>query len=142
MTYTPIISLLFVTANIFAQQKEFGWLIGTWQETGKQSFEVWRIEGDFLSAESYSLKDDVKKISEEIKLIRKGNEFFYVPDIAGPQGPVEFKITSYGKDNFIAKNPTHDFPKKIAYEKIDDTHLKATIGDASKTISYTFVKIK
>src|SRR5258708_4603008 len=142
MKYIPIISLLFVTANIFAQQKEFGWLIGTWQETGKQSFEVWRIEGDFLSAESYSLKDDAKKVTEEIKLIKKGNDFYYVPDVAGPQGPVEFKITSYGKGNFIAENQAHDFPKKISYEKIDDSHLKATIGDASKTISYTFVKIK
>ncbi len=134
--------LLFVTTCSFGQQKEFAWLIGTWQEEGKTSYEVWRDDNGFLSAESYKMKDGNKIVTEEIKLIKKGNDFYYVPDVSGPQGAIEFKITSLGKNNFTAENPAHDFPKKITYEKIDDTHLKATIGDENKTISYSFIKIK
>lgn len=137
-----LLVLMFLSTYSFAQQQEFSWLAGTWQEEGKSSFEVWKENNGFLSAESYKMKDGNKIVTEEIKLIKKGNEFFYVPDIAGPQGPVEFKITSYGKENFTAENPAHDFPKKISYEKMDDAHIKATIGDANKTISYTFVKVK
>ena len=135
---------LFLLASIhsFGQRKEFGWLIGTWQEEGKTSYETWREDNGSLSAESYKMKDGNKVVTEEIKLVKKGNDFFYVPDVAGPQGPIEFKITTLGKDNFTAENPAHDFPKKISYEKVDDTHLKATIGDANKTITYSFIKIK
>jgi len=137
-----LLILIFLSTFSFAQPQEFSWLIGTWQEEGKSSFEVWKESNELLSAESYKMKDGNKIVTEEIKLIKKGNEFFYVPDVAGPQGPVEFKISSYGKNNFSAENPAHDFPKKISYEKIDDTHLKATIGDANKIISYTFIKVK
>ncbi len=137
-----LLVLMLISTYSFAQQQEFSWLVGTWQEEGKPSFEIWKENKESLSAESYKMKDGNKSVTEEIKLIKKGNDFYYVPDVAGPQGPVEFKITSYGKDNFTAENPAHDFPKKISYEKIDNIHLKATIGDANKTISYTFVKIK
>jgi len=124
------------------QQEEFAWLAGTWQEEGKQAFEVWKKEKDFLSAESYRMKEGTKIVTEEIQFIKKGGDFYYVPDVAGPQGPVEFKITSFDKNSFTAENPQHDFPKKIKYEKIDGNHLKASIGDATKTISYSFVKVK
>lgn len=136
------LALSLVASAAYSQQEEFAWLIGTWQREGKQAFEVWKKEGDFLSAESYKMKDEQKVVTEEIKFIKKGNDFYYVPDIAGPQGPIEFKITSFDKNSFTAENPAHDFPKKIKYEKLDDSHLKASIGDASKTISYSFVKIK
>lgn len=132
----------FVSVYAFSQKKEFGWLIGTWQEEGKQAFEEWKEDNSFLLGVSYQMKDGKKVITEEIKLIKKGEDFFYVPDVAGPQGPVEFKVTSHNKTSFIAKNPNHDFPTKIGYEKIDDTHVKASIGDANKTISYSFIKIK
>lgn len=131
-----------VSIGAFGQTREFGWLVGTWQEEGKQAFEVWKEDNGFLSAVSYQMKDGNKIITEEIKLIKKGEDFFYVPDVAGPQGPVEFKVTSHNTTSFIAKNPKHDFPTKIGYEKIDDTHLKASIGDASRTISYSFIKVK
>ena len=125
-----------------AQQKEFGWLMGTWQETGKQSFEVWKIDRDFLSGESYLMKDGIKKITEGIKLIKKGNDFYYVPDVAGPQGPVEFKITSFNEKGFVAENPKHDFPTKISYQQIGPTQLLATISGSKNSISYYFDKIK
>ncbi|MBI1770201.1 MAG: hypothetical protein HYR67_17675 [Bacteroidetes bacterium] len=137
-----LLVLMLISTYSLVRQKEFSWLVGTWQEEGKQSFEVWKWDDNFLSAESYKMKEGSKIITEEIKLIKKGNEFYYVTDVAGPQGPVEFKITSFGLGLFTAENPAHDFPKKISYEKIDDTHLKATIGDANKTIGYTFIKIK
>ena len=133
---------LFASIHSYAQQKEFGWLVGTWQEEGKKTYEVWKEDNGFLAAESFEMKDGNKVVTEEIKLIKKGNDFYYVPDVAGPQGPIEFKISVFGKDNFAAENTVHDFPKKISYKKMDDTHIKATIGDANKTITYSFIKIK
>jgi hypothetical protein len=137
-----LIIFLFATTCSFAQQKEFSWLVGSWQEENKQAFEVWKNDNGFLSAESFYLKDGKKVTTEEIKLVKKEREFYYVPDVAGPQGAIEFKITSFTTNSFIAENPAHDFPKKITYEKTDDTHFKASIGDSNKTISYSFAKVK
>jgi hypothetical protein len=140
----PVLSFCFliVSSTLFGQQNEFGWLIGTWQEN-ENSFEVWKDEGNFLSGSSYKIdKARNKTVTEEIKLIKKGNDFYYVPDVAGPQGPIEFKITSFDKNSFIAENPAHDFPKKIIYKKINDQQLEATISGGSKSISYSFKKIK
>ncbi len=133
---------LIVSSALFAQQNEFGWLIGTWQEA-KYSFEIWKDEGNFLSASAYQIdhQSGSKVVSEEIKLVKKGNDFYYIPDVAGPQGSIEFKITSFDENSFTAENPEHDFPKKIIYKRTGE-RLEATISGGSKSISYSFKKIK
>jgi hypothetical protein len=133
---------LFASLPLLGQKNEFGWLLGTWQEDKKMSFEVWIDEGRFLSGSAYLMDHSGKKtITEEIKLIRKGKDFYYVPDVAGPQGPIEFKITSFDNNSFIAENPDHDFPKRIAYKKMDE-RLEAIISGGRNEISYTYKKIK
>src|SRR6478752_4530259 len=134
---------LMVPSALFGQQKEFGWLIGTWQDA-KYSFEVWKDEGSFLSATAYQIdhQSGNKNVTEEIKLIKKGNDFYYVPDVAGPQGPIEFKITSFDKNSFTAENPSHDFPKKIIYKRMDDNHLQAWVGANQYLSHFLFTKIK
>ena len=84
-----MLSVCCLTASIalFGQQSEFGSHIGTWQET-KYSFEIWRDEDSFLSATAYQVDSQSGKriVGEEIKLVKKRNDFLYIPDIAGPQG--------------------------------------------------------
>ena len=137
-----VLVLTLMVQSASAQQKEFGWLVGTWQETGKSNFEVWALSDNELRAESYELRPDgSKKVSERIRLIRKGSDFLYVPDVPHNKGPVEFKITSFDASGFVAENPEHDFPKKITYQ-IDGMKMQATISHGSKTYSYFFHKTK
>jgi hypothetical protein len=141
-----ILALIFclICTYSFGQQKEFEWLIGTWQEEGKQAFEVWTKTDDFLSAESYKMKDGNRIVTEENKIIKKGNDFFYVPDVAGPQGPIEFKITSFDKNSFTAENPAHDFPQKIIYKRVDENHLQAFVSkkDNTNILRFFYSKIE
>ena len=142
MKFIVLVCFLFASLHLLAQKREFSWLLGTWQEDKKMSFEIWTAEGSFLFGSAY--RGDhagTKTITEEIKLIKKGNDFYYVPDVTGPQGPIEFKITSFDNNSFIAENPDHDFPKRIAYRK-NDARLEAIISGGSNAISYTFKKIK
>jgi hypothetical protein len=134
---------LIVASALFAQQNEFGWLIGTWQEVNKNSFEVWKNEGTFLSGNSYKIDNSGNKtFTEEIKLIKKGKDFYYVPNVAGPQGPIEFKITSFDEHAFTAENSEHDFPKMIIYKKINEQQFEATLSGGTKSISYSFKIVK
>ena len=124
-----------------AQEKEFAWLIGTWQEGGKKSFEVWKQDGTSLHAVSFKINDKGEKVaSEEIRLIKKSGAFYFIPDIAGDQGPIEFKISSFDKNSFVAENPSHDFPKKIIYKLTDQNHLQVFIQDDHKSIPFYFKK--
>src|SRR5277367_4961248 len=113
MKYFLVIIFLFFPSLVFLQIKEFGWLIGSWQVENKRSFEVWKSENGYLLGVAYKIDDKGSEtLSEEIKFIQRGKDFYYIPDIACSQGPIEFKITSFGKNNFVAENPAHDFPKK------------------------------
>jgi hypothetical protein len=129
--------------SLCAQINEFDWLVGTWQEKGKQNFEVWHRVGNEFRAESFELKpNEIKTVTEKIRLTKRGSDFFYIPDVPHNGKPIEFKITSFDKNGFVAENPQHDFPKKISYKKIHQTELVATISGGNKSISYLFQKIK
>jgi hypothetical protein len=142
MKFIVLVSFLFASLLLSGQKSEFGWLLGTWQEDKKMSFEVRVDEGSFLFGSVYQMDSAGNKVAtEEIKLIRKGDDFYYVPDVAGPQGPVEFKITSFDKNSFIAENPAHDFPGRIAY-KNTSARLEAIVSGGSNSILYAFKKIK
>lgn len=135
--------LCLACAAAYGQRKEFAWLVGTWQEDSK-SYELWRKDGDSLFGESHQIKDGNKVVSESMKLIKKGNDFFYVLDAIGPQGPVEFKITSLDENSFVAKNPVHDFPQKIIYKRMDEHHLQAFVQkiDDTMIMRFYFTKVK
>ena len=142
--YTILLSILIIIIqSVNCQVQEFSWLIGKWKEKSSSTFESWKIVGQNLEAVSFQISaTGEKKITEEIKLLKKETKFFFVPDVAGDQGPVFFEITNYDGSSFLAENPTHDFPKKISYKKIDETHLQASIQDDTKVIIFHFEKIK
>jgi hypothetical protein len=139
--------LLGSASGISAQHKEFHWLTGTWKMKDKPAIEQWRVAKDSKTLEgiSYRIKGADTTVTEEIKLVLKEDSFYYVPDVAGDQGPVDFKITQRGAASFVAENPEHDFPKLIRYALVrKDEHdtLEATIEGNGKTIHYIFVKVE
>ena len=135
--------LVALSLPLQAQVQDFGWLVGSWREDDGKYFEMWRVKGDTLAGEAYSTDPSGNKtLSERTELFKRNGDFFYVADVAGPQGPVEFKITSFGNDTFVAENPQHDFPKKIVYKRLDDLHMQAFVGRDNHMIRYLFTKIR
>lgn len=142
------ITIALTTTQLFAQQKEFGWLAGTWRLKDKNAFERWvyREKENVLYGISYRIKNTADTVvTEEITLKLQGNSFYYIPDVAGAQGPVPFKITKYTATTFTAENPEHDFPKIIRYNFIQQGGQdinEASIEGDGKVISYTFVRVR
>lgn len=137
---------LFCLSYAFAQaQHPFDWLVGVWKHPTKSNYEVWKKgEGEILmNCVSYRITasgDTV--VTEEIKFLREGNTYYYVPDVPENQGPVSFKITEFNDTGFTAENPTHDFPKKIKYVySKNENQLTATISGDGKTIDFQFQKV-
>jgi len=132
-----------------AQKKEtehFDWLVGKWKklndEAGKATFEHWEKETptQFLGHGFVMHKSDT--IWQE-KMILRTNDSIWTLNVKTPgnTNPVEFKLTKHDSNSFVAENPAHDFPKKIAYWK-DDERLNALVGDDSMKIEFEFERIE
>lgn len=141
-----VLSLL-LAAAAQAQQKEFSWLIGTWKLKDKNVFETWKISADKKTLEGYSFR--VKKgdtlAMEKIRFTYDGASYHYTPDVSGPQGEVDFKITKYDGSSFVAENPQHDFPKVIRYKFIrrnEVDYIEAAIEGNGKVIPYNYERVK
>jgi hypothetical protein len=130
-----------------AQQNEFSWLVGTWQLKDKNVYEVWKIAdgGKELEGVSFRIRNSDTTITEKIRLTYDGDAFHYIPDVAGDQPPVDFKITTHTSASFAAENPLHDFPKVIRYQfvrKDNKQFIEATIEGNGKVIAYSFERVK
>lgn len=137
------LAILLTLVSVAGHAQDFKWLLGTWKENSGKSLEAWSANEKGMNGIGYRLMaDGTKKVSEEMSVVKKGNEHYFVSDVEGPQQAIEFKITSHDKNSFVAENPNHDFPKKISYKKIDDSHFEAFISDgASKIIRFYFSKV-
>jgi hypothetical protein len=133
--------------QVSAQQHEFGWLIGVWKLKDKNVYETWKLANDRQSLEGFSFKvtgNDTLTL-EKVHLTRDANGFHYIPDVAENAAPVDFKISSYDRDRFVAENQQHDFPKVIRYtwiRKQDKDLIEAAIEGNGKVIPYHFERVR
>jgi len=148
-----------ITSIAYAQEnsvKQFLWLEGNWKQDGKEEYEKWQTINDTMiggisyhyAQEEHDKDETDIYFDESIRLIVRRGNYFYIPK---PQGEnngkeVEFKITSFTTNSFVAENLMHDFPQLIVYELKDPTHLHAYIEGKSKgktrRIDFLFTKEK
>ncbi len=55
------------------------------------------------------------------------------------QARATFALTQRGPNEVVFENPTHDFPKRIAYRRIGDA-LVATVSGGKKELTWKFVR--
>ena len=121
-----IYALLFlVTQTAFAQQSaQMKWMAGNWKINTPNLVivEKWIIVNDStLSGESYIIKNGKDTIPQEkTELSFRNHHWYYIPIVndQNNQQPVPFKIIFLKGEEFIAENPAHDFPQRIAYRRI------------------------
>ncbi|CAN5516102.1 hypothetical protein BH10BAC4_BH10BAC4_18100 [soil metagenome] len=118
------------------------WLEGTWMRTnakpGRTANERWeRSSAMVLRGWGVNMKGRDTVFVEKISIVIRDNALYYVADVPENKQPVFFKFIELTNNGFVCENPTHDFPKKIAYLS-DGTQLKATISGDGKSIEYLF----
>ncbi len=108
------------------------WLKGTWiQETREsKTFENWifisehTIEGASCVVSNAS-NDTI--FSEELRIIKMGDEIFYIAKVSHNDYPIPFKLITSQSQTLIFENRNHDFPQKITYSLINNDSLTAAI---------------
>lgn len=118
--------------------ERFGWMAGCWTgHRGPATFtEIWTPAGpDLMVGVSVTVVPGKPSEFEFVRVESRAGRVFYVAQPGGVP-PTEFEWNpeaSVGGAAVFA-NPQHDFPKRVAYKKVDATHVLAWIdgGAGSK----------
>jgi len=124
--------------------KKLEWLMAKWVRTnsaaGHSGYEIWSKVSDLkLSGKGVTLKGNKIVFTENLELIVKGIDIFYVVTLADEKKPIYFKLTELDENGFTCENPEHDFPKKITYRR-SGKNVKAVISGNGKSVDYIFVR--
>ncbi len=116
---------------------EVAWFLGSWENnTREMNFrEIWTKENDSLyKVHSFiTIKNDTV-FNENVALLERNDSLFYIVSVKNQNNekPVSFYMSSFKNDEITFENPTHDFPNKIIYKKINPDSIVATIVGVQK----------
>lgn len=117
----------------FEQLEKMNWLVGQWENKMPNGLltETWKKENDStFTGNSYFINAKDTVHFESIVLKQLKEELLYSATVIGQNNdePVDFKLTSSNENSFVFENPTHDYPQKIVYKKVNENSLVATIS--------------
>ena len=136
MKYILTFSILLIAGTLFAQSDFPYFLQGTWKVENKETYEHWdKLNDNTLKGISYKMENGEIKISEYLGISRTEKETTYTAAVLNQnQGKsIEFKLTNTD-DTFTFENPRHDFPKKITYQKLNETEVFVEVSDGERKI--------
>ena len=125
-----LIILFSISVNLFAQDDIILKLFpGKWKMDFDKAevYEKWELVNETeLAGKSYSIKDEVQIISENLYIKKFAGQWAY---IAVPEGQniTLFALVEYSTKKFVFENKEHDFPQRIIYEFHKDGKLTAAI---------------
>lgn len=143
------ISILMIGCTKKLEVNQLKWMEGSWiQLEHDGSFEeTWQLKpsdsGTFLVGKGIWLKDSTV-FTEHIHLYvnKEKDHFLYrVMDSSEEvhSGTV-FTSTEVSDSMLVFENPKHDFPKKIIYQKMNDSLIHATVLNEEREIKFVLNK--
>ena len=116
--------------------ERFRWLAGCWAGTkGTTSFqEQWTAASpDLMLGMSFTTKPQKPTEFEFLRIEPKAGAPTYMAQPQGaPPTPFTLSEADSGADSATFVNLAHDFPKRVAYKKVDDSTLLAWIDAGPK----------
>jgi uncharacterized protein YciI len=134
MKYILTLLILLTVKLTFAQSSYPDFLIGTWKMENQEIYEHWdKLNENTLKGFSYKLKDGQMIISEYLDITKVNKEVIYTATVIQQnQGKgVSFKLIK-ADSTFVFENPDHDFPKKIVYQKLNETQIFVQVSDGKQ----------
>ena len=141
--FNSISTLLFLACFIFSCHAQetinIDFLLGTWKMENKDTYEVWQKEGNKFTGHAYKLIDDQKQITETLEIEVIDGDVVYSPTVPNQNDgkAIPFKLNRSIHDLLSFENMAHDFPKKIRYQRINETRIHVSVlGEDDKGFSY------
>ncbi|MDN3677203.1 DUF6265 family protein [Flavobacterium paronense] len=117
----------------FDKLEKMNWLIGNWEQKLPDGTlkEAWTKQNDStFSGKSFFINTKDTVHFESIKLTQSAEELKYIATVVGQNNddPIVFELTSDVDNAFTFENPTHDYPQKITYKKVNESNMLASIS--------------
>jgi hypothetical protein len=159
MVRKKIVHILFPVLLLnFSYQKEqeltltnVEWLLGTWKlETEKTTtFETWtKVSESTFEGVSHTISNVERDtvFTEFLRIVKMGDDIFYIPKVPGNKYPIPFKLIKFKKNVVSFENADHDFPQKIVYYLKSKDNIVITISGKEngeeKSIKFEFERVK
>lgn len=143
--------VILVSESYSQKSNDVNWLAGTWvinTARGKM-IETWKVTSDStVAGKSFFIKINSDTIpQEQINFIFSNGSWKYIPLVQDQNEgkPVIFDIIYIKGNEFIAENPTHDFPQRISYRLIENKLYASIEGSRNGKYAkqnFDFVKEK
>lgn len=112
------------------------WLLGFWEteNSGGSVTESWLRNTDSTFAGVGKFKDSTGRVlsTEEITIVLRNDKLLYIPTVSNQNNgmPIVFAEVQFADTVVVFENKEHDFPQRIAYQKLTDSTILAYIeGD-------------
>ncbi|WOJ97144.1 DUF6265 family protein [Congregibacter brevis] len=122
-----------------AQPVDLDWLVGCWESYENYSKEVWvkNPDGSLLGF-SASVESSEIGFYELLYIREVGGTLTYTAHPSGQSSAV-FVLSETSERRVVFENPSHDYPQRIAYERIEDS-LTAVISLMNGEQQLSFVQ--
>lgn len=126
-----------VAASECGSLASIDWLLGEWfagngNTTWRESWtpvgpRTW--EGHAIET---SMAEPGRQGSEDLRMVEMGGSVFYLAKVAHNELPVPFRLVECGGDRLVFENPSHDFPRRLDYERSQDGRLHVRVSDGAE----------
>lgn len=121
------------TVKTYEQLDKAKWLVGEWGSTSKEGnlTETWsQLNDSTLSGKTLFVSGKDTVFTETIEIVQKSDSLYYNTQVSNQNNgkPVSFKNINISDELLIFENRKHDFPQRIAYNRISGDSLIASIS--------------
>lgn len=141
-----IVFLILITAckkeKQSALSENFDWLVGQWERIpdSTQIFtkETWKKVNDtFYLSHGYSIQNSDTIWQEKVHLKKHPKHWVFEVFMSDEKNATPFQLTQMSETNFVAENPSNEFPKIIRYQKVGN-QIHANIEGNNQKIDFIF----
>lgn len=122
-----------IETKTYGQLEKVNWLVGEWGNTTPEGnlTETWtQLNDSTLSGKTVFVTGKDTMFTETIEIVQVNDSLLYNTKVSNQnEGKmVSFKASNVADGQVVFENPKHDFPQKIAYNKISADSLVAEIS--------------
>jgi uncharacterized protein YciI len=144
MKYILTLIVLFTAKLAFTQPSFPEFLLGTWKMENKDVYEHWdKLNENTLKGFTYKLKSGQMHISEYLDIRKDKKKIIYSATVLKQNSGKAVDFTCIKTDStYTFENPHHDFPKKIVYQRLNETEIYVQVSDGKqKGFAYKMQKL-
>ena len=120
------------------------WFVGDWRMAREDGFtgESWvSVSPGLLMGMGYTLKQGGLVAHESMRVEIRDGDLFYIAQPGSSATAVEFRMTEISDGHILFRNPEHDFPSWIRYERKGPDRCLATVGGDGGQIEFDYMRI-